>query len=205
MAPQPMPQEASQQPITGSCPNSLGSHHDHSSVSHSVGVTGGSTPCTHVESARDSAGDSCTIDAALSTAAALAAASARGGKEASTSQQERHHNSVQQPNSLLTGAPVPISFFPQVIAYQQSRPPLTNHQIPQVFQSMKLRRGKWTQEEESFADHLIQEFEKGTVHGCENGCTLRAFLSRKLHCAPMRISKKYAGKLFLVRTTTCTL
>ena len=28
----------------------------------------------------------------------------------------------------------------------------------------------------------------------KNGCTLRSFLSRKLHCAPMRISKKFAGK-----------
>ena len=41
---------------------------------------------------------------------------------------------------------------------------------------------------------LIEEFEKGTILDCENGCTLRAYLSRKLHCAPMRISKKYAGK-----------
>lgn len=62
---------------------------------------------------------------------------------------------------------------------------------------MKLRRGKWTQEEEAYAELLIQEFEKGTVLGCENGCTLRSFLSKKLHCAPMRISKKYAGKHFL--------
>mmetsp|Transcript_22133 Transcript_22133/g.32687 ORF Transcript_22133/g.32687 Transcript_22133/m.32687 type:complete len:755 (-) Transcript_22133:498-2762(-) len=60
--------------------------------------------------------------------------------------------------------------------------------------NMKLRRGKWTQEEEAYAELLIQEFEKGTVVGCENGCTLRSFLSKKLHCAPMRISKKYAGK-----------
>ncbi len=50
------------------------------------------------------------------------------------------------------------------------------------------------QEEERFANALIEEFEKGTILDCENGCTLRAYLSRKLHCAPMRISKKYAGK-----------
>jgi len=65
---------------------------------------------------------------------------------------------------------------------------------PTVFTNMKLRRGKWTQEEERFANALIEEFEKGAIQDCENGCTLRAFLSRKLHCAPMRISKKYAGK-----------
>jgi len=60
--------------------------------------------------------------------------------------------------------------------------------------NMKLRRGKWTLEEESYANRLIEEFENGTLLDCENGCTLRAFLSRKLHCAPMRISKKFAGK-----------
>jgi hypothetical protein len=53
---------------------------------------------------------------------------------------------------------------------------------------------KYSQEEERFANALIEEFEKGTILDCENGCTLRAYLSRKLHCAPMRISKKYAGK-----------
>lgn len=71
-------------------------------------------------------------------------------------------------------------------------------QAPSIFDQMKLRRGKWTAEEESYAELLIKEFEKGTVEGCENGCTLRSFLSKKLHCAPMRISKKYAGKLVLM-------
>lgn len=60
--------------------------------------------------------------------------------------------------------------------------------------TIKLRRGKWTADEEAYAEFLIKEFERGTVEGCENGCTLRSFLSKKLHCAPMRISKKYAGK-----------
>jgi len=67
-------------------------------------------------------------------------------------------------------------------------------ETPQVFRNTKLRRGKWTHDEEMYAAHLIKEFEQGTITGIENGCTLRAFLSKKLHCAPMRISKKYAGK-----------
>jgi len=64
----------------------------------------------------------------------------------------------------------------------------------QIFKDMKLRKGKWTMEEEKYANLLISEFETGIVSDCENGITLRAFLSRKLHCAPMRISKKFAGK-----------
>lgn len=68
------------------------------------------------------------------------------------------------------------------------------HLTPAAFQGRKLRSGKWIKEEEDYAELLISFFERGQVEDCENGCTLRSFLSRKLHCAPMRISKKYAGK-----------
>lgn len=57
----------------------------------------------------------------------------------------------------------------------------------------KRRSGKWTREEEAYASILIDLFDKGQVEE-KNGVTLRSFLSRKLFCAPMRISKKYAGK-----------
>ena len=66
-------------------------------------------------------------------------------------------------------------------------------QTPPIFVNQKLRSGKWALEEETFADLLIELFEKGQINE-NNGCTLRSFLARKLHCVPMRISKKYAGK-----------
>lgn len=47
-------------------------------------------------------------------------------------------------------------------------------------------------QETAFADRLIQHFEAGLLP-LENGATLRAFLSKKLNCDPMRISKKFAG------------
>lgn len=56
------------------------------------------------------------------------------------------------------------------------------------------RSGKWTNEEESFANQLVLEFERGTLEDCDEGCTLRAYMARKLNCAPMRISKKFAGR-----------
>lgn len=56
------------------------------------------------------------------------------------------------------------------------------------------RSGKWTSEEENFANRLIVEFEAGSLHDCEEGCTLRSYLARRLRCAPMRISKKFAGR-----------
>ena len=39
---------------------------------------------------------------------------------------------------------------------------------------------------------MISDFEAGLLP-LENGATLRAFLSKKLNCDPMRISKKFAG------------
>ncbi len=56
------------------------------------------------------------------------------------------------------------------------------------------RSGKWSTEEENYANELIHEFEAGTLVDCLDGCTLRAYLSKKLNCAPMRISKKFAGQ-----------
>lgn len=58
---------------------------------------------------------------------------------------------------------------------------------------MPLRRGKWTTEEQHYSELLIQYFLAGVVPSCADGTTLRAFLSAKLHCAPMRITKKFAG------------
>lgn len=54
--------------------------------------------------------------------------------------------------------------------------------------------GKWTTEEEMFANSLIVEFKNGLLTDCEEGITLRSYLASKLRCAPMRISKKFAGK-----------
>ena len=58
---------------------------------------------------------------------------------------------------------------------------------------LPLRQGKWTPEEQNFYEVLIQTFLAGLVPDCADGTTLRAFLSRRLHCAPMRITKKLAG------------
>jgi len=57
-----------------------------------------------------------------------------------------------------------------------------------------VRSGKWSPEEESYANQLVADFEKGILIDCEDGCTLRSYLARRLNCAPMRISKKFAGR-----------
>ncbi|CAB9521364.1 expressed unknown protein [Seminavis robusta] len=62
---------------------------------------------------------------------------------------------------------------------------LTNH----------LNGGKWSQEEEAYAEALILAFKAGEipVGDIEEGTSLRKFLAEKLLCSPKRVSKKYEG------------
>lgn len=71
--------------------------------------------------------------------------------------------------------------------------PTTTAAISQPFHpSAPLRRGKWTVEEEDYVARVIRDFSNGTL-AVERGTTLRSFLSAKLHCDPMRITKKFTG------------
>mmetsp|Transcript_4057 Transcript_4057/g.13332 ORF Transcript_4057/g.13332 Transcript_4057/m.13332 type:complete len:277 (+) Transcript_4057:272-1102(+) len=56
-----------------------------------------------------------------------------------------------------------------------------------------LRRGKWTREEEVYVKRIIEDFNNGTLEAAP-GTTLRNFLSEKLNCDPMRITKKFTGE-----------
>ena len=58
--------------------------------------------------------------------------------------------------------------------------------------SSGLRRGKWTQEEEAYAERVIRDFNGGLLDAAP-GTTLRSYLSDKLNCDPMRITKKFTG------------
>jgi hypothetical protein len=60
----------------------------------------------------------------------------------------------------------------------------------------KPRVGKWTMEEEVYSDHLIQLFKSGTLTDCDEGTSLRVYLSDKLNCKPMRITKKYSAEVY---------
>lgn len=55
-----------------------------------------------------------------------------------------------------------------------------------------LRKGKWAKEEEAYASRIIHYFTLGMLP-IKAGTTLRSHLSEKLHCDPMRITKKFAG------------
>ncbi|CAM9439204.1 unnamed protein product, partial [Hapterophycus canaliculatus] len=55
-----------------------------------------------------------------------------------------------------------------------------------------VRKGKWTPEEEVYTTKIINDFNKGLLP-LAPGTTLRSYLSEKLNCDPMRITKKFAG------------
>jgi hypothetical protein len=59
----------------------------------------------------------------------------------------------------------------------------------EILQSLP-RRGKWTQEEEEYADKIRESFQR-CVLNIPRGTTLRTYLSKLLNCDPMRITKKF--------------
>lgn len=110
---------------------------------------------------------------------------------------------------LPNGVSVPMPAMGHIPpgAYHQMAEAAKVASTPALFRGRPLRSGKWTREEETYADLLVELFEKGHIDE-KNGSTLRSFLSRKLHCSPMRISKKYAGKgigkmVFLSKNDYC--
>eukprot|EP00588_Corethron_pennatum_P013634 CAMPEP_0194267960 /NCGR_PEP_ID=MMETSP0169-20130528/2359_1 /TAXON_ID=218684 /ORGANISM="Corethron pennatum, Strain L29A3" /LENGTH=795 /DNA_ID=CAMNT_0039008995 /DNA_START=169 /DNA_END=2559 /DNA_ORIENTATION=- len=104
-------------------------------------------------------------------------------------------------NSLIgkTSVPENPSLSSSAVATHSSGPVTTKSATPvppQDSSSKKkgpsLRRGKWTAEEEAYANRLIKEFKAGLLP-LTDGTTLRTFLSKLLNCDPMRISKKFVG------------
>jgi len=59
---------------------------------------------------------------------------------------------------------------------------------------LKLRKSRWTKNEVEYAQFLIEEFDSGFSKDLKTGHTKRSYLSEKLICAPMRVSKKFPGK-----------
>ena len=68
---------------------------------------------------------------------------------------------------------------------------------PQPPPAEDLRRGKWTSEEEAYAEKLIDSFRLGRLpEGPERpngGVGCRTFVARRLNRDPMRVTKKFKG------------
>ena len=80
-------------------------------------------------------------------------------------------------------------------ALAQERSQQTNSNIA------PLRRGKWTPEEETYALAAIRDFNSGYLDASP-GSTLRTYLSEKLQCDPMRITKKFTGDASIGKKVT---
>ena len=69
---------------------------------------------------------------------------------------------------------------------------MLNHANKGDFEESALFYGRWTAEEERYAEMLITEFRDGNLDEAtrrEAPTTLRGFLAHMLGCAPKRISK----------------
>mmetsp|Transcript_4292 Transcript_4292/g.5070 ORF Transcript_4292/g.5070 Transcript_4292/m.5070 type:complete len:893 (-) Transcript_4292:299-2977(-) len=90
-----------------------------------------------------------------------------------------------------------------------ARPMNSNHGLPASRDDEgygnkrnELRKGKWTIEEEDYTRRLVQHFNAGLLFIPE-GTTLRAFLSSRLKCDRMRITKKFRGVCFGRKYRSC--
>uniref|UniRef100_A0A6V2AY19 Uncharacterized protein n=2 Tax=Ditylum brightwellii TaxID=49249 RepID=A0A6V2AY19_9STRA len=88
--------------------------------------------------------------------------------------------------------PSPAAPTPQAAPSPSPAPPPSSGGGGGKKKGPPLRRGKWTAEEEAYANRLILEFKAGLLP-LTDGTTLRTFLSKLLNCDPMRISKKFVG------------
>ena len=61
-----------------------------------------------------------------------------------------------------------------------------------IVPSQRQRGGKWTPEEEVYAEYLTSLFMQGLLPDCDIHVTLRAYLAKKLNCKPMRVTKKFS-------------
>jgi len=76
--------------------------------------------------------------------------------------------------------------------------PGTKPAVSQKKTRQRLRKGKWTIEEEEYTSRIIQYFSTGLLT-LPDGATLRSYLADKLKCDPMRITKKFTGACCLGR------
>ncbi|CEG50328.1 uncharacterized protein PHALS_08047 [Plasmopara halstedii] len=98
----------------------------------------------------------------------------------------------QQQLSPKGGGQLDISSQLKKITPKRSRTPKLSSRSTKSKARPGLRKGKWTEEESRYAAQLTKYFKKGLLP-IERGTMLRLYLSQKLNCEPMRITKKFTG------------
>jgi hypothetical protein len=84
---------------------------------------------------------------------------------------------------------IDMSNIPNISPIQKSSLQSSDTTIKQTW----IKTGMWTPEEDTITTALILDFKKGILEDCTEGTSLRNYLSGKLQCSPMRISKKFMG------------
>lgn len=126
------------------------------------------------------------------------------GKDISSSQEKTHDGFIISTEAELPNTPQIHLYSPQEVfestnAESMSLPKIIAAKVPSIGSSAKvkspsnLRRGKWTAEEEAYVARVIQDFNSGYLDA-PAATTLRTYLSEKLKCDPMRITKKFTGE-----------
>ncbi|KAL3936845.1 MAG: hypothetical protein SGBAC_007921 [Bacillariaceae sp.] len=106
----------------------------------------------------------------------------------------QNEKSIASAVSTSSGPPKVIhTQIPNRVTTSQAPPTNINGTASSTRPKTKtLRRGKWTVEEEAYVARVIQDFNSGFLDA-PAGTTLRSYLSEKLQCDPMRITKKFTG------------
>lgn len=105
--------------------------------------------------------------------------------------------SVQNLDSLIRAAEL-AKYAPQSSTDAKKRlaaKPPTAPSTSTITVAPGSRKGKWSYEEQKYAVAILQYFKKGLLD-IPAGTTLRSYMSEKLQCDPMRVSKKLAGTHF---------
>ncbi|KAL3670108.1 hypothetical protein V7S43_004424 [Phytophthora oleae] len=98
----------------------------------------------------------------------------------------------QQQFSPTSDSMLDDSKEPKKITPKRARTPKLSNRSTKSKARPGLRKGKWTEEESRYAAQLTNYFKEGLLP-LERGTMLRLYLSQKLNCEPMRITKKFTG------------
>jgi hypothetical protein len=104
------------------------------------------------------------------------------------SEQKNEDDNDQKSSSLTSSSPITCSDERSTNSQKSS-----DSNSLEKDGTKKLRKGKWTPEEEEYANAVTRYFRSGLLE-LPNGHTLRSYLAYKLNCDPMRITKKFASQ-----------
>ncbi|GMF11821.1 unnamed protein product [Phytophthora lilii] len=106
--------------------------------------------------------------------------------------QDRYTMKTEQQQLSPTGGDLGDQKQPKKITPKRARTPKLSNRSTKSKARPGLRKGKWTEEESRYATQLTNYFKEGLLP-LERGTMLRLYLSQKLNCEPMRITKKFTG------------